>query len=308
MIFFITKAYSQNFMQYYNLPDYYNPAFVGNAKCSSIVSENNIHYLKPGLVFIKNMLLSDIYISPINSGLKLSAEKYNYPDNVFSSMIFSFAYSYHFRISRQKKVALSAQINYNANYFNPQNLIFPDMIDYFGIIGQSNENISQTNTKKIFFDGAFAYFSPKIDFGFSIKNLYSIYTNEKYKYSMSQINTILNYKNIKIYYNWKADIKFFANYIRNTGIDVYGGLITKYNNFELGMILKQNINMKNYSYGIEMYAGIRKKHIKIAYSADIYGGKLFLNKSMINELYIAYLFFCGKKIRNKAINCPAYEF
>ena len=301
-----SDATAQEFNQFYNIPHYYNSAFAGIKKCSSISVNNNILPVATGVNFKTNNLLIDWYIPKISGGLKFGVAKKTSPQDVFSSLNLTFAYSYHIKLSYKYRLSLSVQSVFNQENFNSANLIFPNMISpYSTVILPNNEPIINKTCRGFKFAGGFVLYNNDSYFSVYIDNFYSIYADKENNAKTAVI--ILSEKEI-FHKSKKTTITlnsmiFSSKYSQN----ISTGGILKINQLNFGIFSKQNYFEKKLTNGIEAYFSYSYKKFLIAYSYDFYFGNLLRTKSSSHEIHIKFHFLCREKNNNNTIICPAYK-
>ena len=297
---------AQEFEQFYTMPQYYNSAFAGIEKCSNISTNNHFHPIVNGVHFLSNNLLLDIYISEISGGLKFSLTRSSTPDNIFTSLDFAFGYSYHLKLSKKIRLALSIQTTFIQKNINSSNLIYPSSISPFSnTVIPNNEPIINNLYRNFNFASGFVLYNRKSYFSIFVDNFYSLYIENK---QTQNTNLVLLTEKQAITLPHKFFINISSIIIISKNFKNFStGMIIKNKQFKLGLFSKQNILESSFTNGLGSFLSYSYGNLTIGYTYSFYFGNIYNKKSSAHELQLKLRFKCGEKNKNNTIICPAYK-
>jgi type IX secretion system PorP/SprF family membrane protein len=292
-------SYSQDytFADPYSEKTFVNPAFAGILECKSFT----LNYQKQFVYDFYSASLN-LNLNKIKSGASFVISNFSQGKNTFNDLYVSGIYAYHLKISNFSKLSSAIQISYINKSINPENLVFPDMINpETGTISTQTQEITNYPTvNKVDFSAGTSFFSKKIRLGIAIFHIQDIFTKNIEEYNSPKINIHF----AKHFFNNSFDnnkklIRFTPEIIytyQNNVDKLTIGLLLEKNIFFSKFWLKNNIDFKSFTPVITL--GLNNKKLRLSYTYSITLSKYISLPISTNQVSLTYNFNCSKK-RNK---------
>jgi type IX secretion system PorP/SprF family membrane protein len=305
----ISAQHENHFSQFYNTPQYINPAFAGDAAYVKVATATRIMNPVAGFRTTNSVLQFDFKLLNYNSGLGVMI--YNHSDLLSQSKI-QINYSYTVQLSEKGWFRAGLGISENQRRTNVNTFKYPDQFDNNGYTGNTT-NEYYLNEKSLFpsltagmvLYNKFVWLSfagdnlnrPKENFaGQDIKNpmIFNVasgfvipinaYRNTKRRFGkyggikpFSSIGPVVYFTKQEKYTEFSGGIAFHFQ-------PIYGGLNVRYQH---DFNIEKNTNTYE---ALVFILGYRQEEFTVAYSYDAALGNKTINKSGAHEISLVFYF------------------
>lgn len=305
----ISCAQENHFSQFYNSPQYLNPAFAGDAAYRRISSSSRVMKPVAGFTIFNTLLQYDL--KPVNQNSGFGVLVYNHSEFLSHSKI-QFNYSYTIKLSKTGWAKGGLGISGNQRRSNANALKYPDQYDDFGFTGAStiepslydNSFFPAVNAGVILYNN-YVWFSfsadylnrPKENFA-GEKNIYpiKIITSTGFLFPLDAKKTakrrFSKFGGLKPFSSIGPVISFIrqGKYAEFSGgcafhlQPVYGGIHLRYqHDFAL--------ESSSYAYkALVFLVGYRQEEFTIAYSYDASLSNYTINRNGAHEISLSFYF------------------
>jgi type IX secretion system PorP/SprF family membrane protein len=171
----ISKGQDPQFTQFYAAPLYHNAAFTGSGYAPRVMFNYRNQWPSLNANFITSLVSIDHFIEKANSGIGLTILNDN-QGNHFKNTEITGLYSYQLQIGAKNFLRMGLQGGYSIRGFDPNGLIFGDMLNNNGSTGGSSSdpaaNPANYKTVKIFDLGSgVLYYNPNAFLGVSLNHI-----------------------------------------------------------------------------------------------------------------------------------------
>jgi type IX secretion system PorP/SprF family membrane protein len=272
------------------MPLFFNPAYAGNEYYTRATLNYRNHYPASGMSFMTYSASFDTYIDRYNSGIGLALMSDQLGSKSYSYTSAGLVYSYKIALGQSNyiKAGLLANMYYGIN--NPNNLVFPDMINPDGTIDPNQDTYARQSAFGVDFGFGGLFNSDYFEAGAAI---YHLGNEDKYVYWSRPVRIYAHAEwKIPIFSGAKyVPIRGLSRYVENSALKptaffihqanatLFGvGALYNFLNFNVGLYSRQNFRFDTFTTSFH-----------IGYLTDI-----------MDAHYIFDLGFAGKNFRGLA--------
>jgi type IX secretion system PorP/SprF family membrane protein len=319
------KAQDIQFSQFYALPMYQNPAFVGSVHALRGIAHTRLQWLGLDATYKTYYVSADTYLDKYNSGLGIQFIRDIQGNNTISSNELSFMYSYELPVSSSFTIRAGLQGTAVQRSLDYSNLTFPGQHnDQNGYVGGGNYNTGVQNKWYPDISSGIVAYSDRFWGGFSMHHMNM--PNQSFpgggdaalpiKYAVTAGYRIpLAQRNYLAYSDDKTSISLtptihYKSQGKSDQFDM--GLYAVYNQLMAGMWYR-GIPVKNYEKNINnesmvFLVGWMYKNWSFGYSYDLTISKLVGSKQGgSHEFNVTYIHRPTKKYKPmRKLPCPSF--
>jgi type IX secretion system PorP/SprF family membrane protein len=304
---FSTNAQDPYLMIKPTMPLFFNPAYAGNEYYTRATLNYRNHYPASGTSFITYSASFDTYIDRYNSGIGFALMSDQFGSKSYSYTSAGLVYSYKISVGQSShiKAGLLANLYYGIN--NPNNLIFPDMINPNGTVEPNPNTYERQSEFGVDFGFGGLFYSDDFEAGAA---MYHLGKKDKYVYWSRPLR-------IYAHAEWKIPIFGGTKYMPTRGLPHYmenstlkptvffirqadatllgAGALYHFLNFNAGLYSRQNFKFNSFttSFHIGYLSDIMDAH----YIFDLgFTGKNFRGlATSSHEIGLVFKFATGKE-------------
>ncbi len=322
-LYYQSSSQENHFSQFYNSPQYLNPAFAGDAFFMRAGLTTRLMKPLPTKSIVNSLLHFDYKLTDHSSGIGVTFFSHT---EVLNHTKIQFNYSHSIRLSKKNWVKAGLGISVNQRSIGTTDLSFPDQYDILGFTGNPSAEPSLSDNS--YFPGlttGFVFYNeiswisfsgdylnlPKENFAgekstypikiiAAIGALYPINKNKSSKRRFSKFGGLKPYSSVGPVFCYVQHGKYAEI---STGVSAaiqpfYGGIHFRHqHNF--------NIDTKDYAYkAIVLMVGFRQEEFTIAYSFDASLSNQTVNRNGAHELSFIWYFFSAVEDHKRIANVP----
>lgn len=325
IISFFFRGISQenHFSQFYNSPQYINPAFAGDAFYMRAGVTTRLMKPLPSKSIVNSLIHFDYKLPDQYSGIGVTLYSHT---EVLNHIKLQFNYSYTIQLSKKNWVKAGIGLSLNQRSSGARSLLFPDQFDILGYTGNpsaepllnDNSYFPGLTTGAVFYnDITWISFSgdylnlPTENFAgqkstYPIKFivatgiLYPINKNKSSKRRFSKFGGLKPYSSI-------GPVICYVQHGRYT--EISGGISTTVQPFYGGIHFRHqhdfNIDNTEYAYKAFVFmAGYRQEEFTLAYSVDISLSNQTVNRNGAHEFSFTWYFSTAKEDHKRTAHVP----